>query len=294
MKRKLVIAASLLSLIAIICIAYGFFIEPNRLLANTYEIKIKNWNKAFDNYKIVAISDIHGGSNFIDEAKIRKVVQLANEQNADLIVLLGDYVSETLSGENTLKMPVSTIAENLRGLKAKDGVFAVLGNHDGLFSNQIVKAEIEKVGYKVLEDEVVFINRGGEKFRIFGLIDHLSIRLAWHPYAAEMKRILELSEQTGDVVVLQHSPDILQVINGDNPLSKDFKLMLSGHTHGGQVWLPIIGTPMIPSGYGQKYAKGLIDERGVKLFVTSGIGTSLLPVRFGVPPEISVLTIKSE
>jgi uncharacterized protein len=292
-KRKLIILASILSIAAFLCMAYGFFIEPDQLSAKDYEIKIKNWNRAFDNYKIVAISDIHGGSNFIDEAKIRKVVELANEQNADLIVLLGDYVSQQLADHRELKMPIATIADNLKGLKAKDGVFAVLGNHDGWYNDDKVKAELTRVGYKVLEDEVVFINRGDQKFRLFGLRDHLKIT-EWHAFAAESKRTLEASEQKGDVVVLEHSPDVLPVINGDNPLSKDFKLMLAGHTHGGQVWLPILGTPMIPSGYGQKYAKGLIEERGVSLFVTSGIGTSLLPVRFGVPPEISVLTIKSE
>ncbi len=292
MKRKIVIAASLLSLIALICVAYGFLIEPNRLLANSYEIKIKNWNKAFDNYKIVAISDIHGGSNFIDEAKIKKIVELANEQNPDLIVLLGDYISQQARDHTLLKMPIATIADNLKGLKAKDGVFAVLGNHDGWYSDPNVRTEFARIGYRVLENEIIYIERGSEKFRLFGLKDHMKIK-EWFAFANEMRGILE-KNPNGDVVILEHSPDVLPVFTNDITIAKDVKLMLCGHTHGGQVWLPIIGTPMVPSGYGQKYANGLVVEKNINLFVTPGIGTSLIPVRFGVPPEISVLTIKSE
>ena len=97
----------------------------------------------------------------------------------------------------------------------------------------------------------------------------------------------------GQLIVLQHSPDLLPVISGDLSISPDFKLMLSAHTHGGQVWFPIFGRPIVPSNYGQKYAYGHTRENGVDLFVTSGIGMSVLPVRFMVPPEIVVLTIRS-
>jgi uncharacterized protein len=289
MTKTIFISAAVLALIALLCIAYGFLIEPNRLLANSYEIKIDGWNKAFDNYKIVAISDIHGGSNFIDEAKIRKVVELANEQNADLIVLLGDYVSQQSGDRSLLKMPISTIANNLKGLKAKDGVFAVLGNHDGWYSDEKVKTEFERVGYRVLENEIVDIKRGSEKFRLFGLKDQMKIK-GWYIFADEMREILN-RDPNSNVVILEHSPDILPIFTNDISIAKDIKLMLCGHTHGGQVSLPIVGTPMVPSGFGQKYANGLVVEKNINLFVTPGIGTSIIPVRFGVPPEISVLTI---
>jgi uncharacterized protein len=288
--KKLLASVFVLTIIALLCLAYGFLIEPNRLLANNYEIKIDGWNKAFENYKIVAISDIHGGSNFIDEEKIKNVVKLANEQNADLIVLLGDYVSEKTRDHKLLKMPISTIADNLKGLKAKDGVFAVLGNHDGWYGDEKVKTEFERVGYRVLENEIVYIERGGEKFRLFGLKDQLKIK-GWYIFADEMREILN-RDPTTNVVILEHSPDILPIFTNDISIAKDIKLMLCGHTHGGQVRLPIVGTPMVPSGFGQKYANGLVVEKNINLFITPGIGTSLIPVRFGVPPEISVLTVK--
>ena len=290
-KRNSVVGFVIFSLLGVACLFYAFFVEPDRLLVNSYEIKIKDWNKEFDGLKIVAISDVHGGSNYIDEAKLRKVVELANAQNADLIVLLGDYVSQKGGATHPLRMPIETIAENLQGLTAKYGVFAVLGNHDGWYSDAFVGAALRNIGYKVLENETVSIEKNGQKVRILGLKDHLQIN-GWEAFQQDAKTSLGKVEDTGDIIVLEHSPDVLPIINNDKfQLSKDFKLMLAGHTHGGQVWFPILGTPIVPSSYGQKYSYGEIVERGVHLFVTTGIGTSVMPLRFMIPPEIAVLTI---
>ena len=209
-----------------------------------------------------------------------------------LIVLLGDYVSER-SDRKGFNMPVTEIAENLRGLKAKYGVLAVLGNHDSWSPELKVDVALKGVGISVLQNEVAVIDKDGAKLRILGLIDHLQID-NWQVFSKGVRGILESQEQTGDILVLEHSPDVVQMITGELSVSKDLKLMLSGHTHGGQIWLPIVGRPVVPSSYGQKYAAGHFKENDLDLFVTTGVGESILPVRFMVPPEIAVLTVVGE
>jgi predicted MPP superfamily phosphohydrolase len=279
---QIIIGLIIFGLIGFICLAYAYFIEPNRLVVNHTTIKIKDWN-----------SDIHGGSNSITEEKIREIVKKANEQDADLIVLLGDYVSQTDGIGTSLKMPVETIAENLKGFQAKYGVIGVLGNHDGWHNDHIIRSALINSGIRILEDELTSIEINGNRLKILGLRDHLKVSSP-REYAENIKKLLETDTLGGDLIVLEHSPDVLPWITGENLISEDLRLIIAGHTHGGQVWFPLLGSLIVPSTYGQKYAYGHIRENDVDMFVTTGIGTSVLPIRFLVPPEIAVLTIESE
>jgi uncharacterized protein len=296
LKTPILLITGTLAVIAAGLLAYSYFIEPQKLVVSTQEVTIQGWNPAFDGMKIVMVGDVHGGSNAVDQAKLRKIVELVNDQNADLVVLLGDYVSVSFArrftGSDAIKMPVDDVARGLAGMKAKYGVFAVLGNHDGWYNDQSVAAAIGRDGYRVLQNEVAVIDNGGHHLRLLGFKDHLKLNKPWVETSADARGWLQ-STGDGDIIALQHSPDILPIITGDLSISPDLKLILAAHTHGGQVWLPIIGRPIIPSMFGQRYAYGHVRENDVDMFITSGIGTSILPFRFMVPPEIMVLTVHS-
>ncbi|MEO6655940.1 MAG: metallophosphoesterase [Pyrinomonadaceae bacterium] len=286
-----------LSFLFLAGLTFSYFIEPNRLAVNHSTLTIKNWNPAFDGLRIALIGDIHGGSNGGSEENIRAVVAKTNQQNPDLVVLLGDYVAQESEDkpltDRDLKMPVETVTEALSGIHAKYGVYAVLGNHDGWYGDDEVAAALTHVGYKVLQNEVAVIEKDGQKLRILGLKDQLKIK-SWKNLSDDAKQVLADNGQTGDVIVLEHSPDILPLVTANLLISPDLRLVLAAHTHGGQVWLPVLGRPIVPSTYGQKYAYGHVRDYDMDMFVTSGTGTSVLPIRFMVPPEIAVLTIKSE
>ncbi len=109
----------------------------------------------------------------------------------------------------------------------------------------------------------------------------------------EVNELLNEVDKSANVVVLEHHPDVVKLITGNYKSSDKINLFLAGHTHGGQVWSPVLGSLVMPSDFGQEYAFGYKKEGDLDIFVTVGVGTSILPVRFLMPPEIAVLTLKS-
>lgn len=274
-----------------VCLFYAYFVEPRRLVVNSTDLRIEKLDVAFDGMRIVAISDIHAGSNAVDEAKLRSIVETVNAVDADIVVLLGDYVATTRDRRSVL-MPMSAIVSNLAGMKAKHGVYAVLGNHDSWHGDANVAEGLRLSGYRVLENQIVTIERNGSRIRLLGLKDHLQLN-SWYTFDQMVRGTVATSGGSGDFIVLEHSPDIFHVLNYHRSLGDEFRLMIAGHTHGGQMWLPIVGSPFVPSSFGQKYNAGHVREDGRDMFVTTGVGTSLLPFRFLMPPEIAVITLRS-
>jgi len=289
---SLIKITSVLFTVALVCVGYAYFIEPNRLVVNRYEIRIDGWNPAFDGFRVALISDIHAGSTYIDEEKLRKIVTMTNAENVDAIFLLGDYVAQNRA-DRSMRMDPEVLADALQGFGARYGVFAVLGNHDEWSNPQAVEEALERGGYKVLNGELAEVNlSNGAELRILGLPDHTTMGI-WRNYSGNARRVTAPTEGKGDLIVLQHSPDVIPAITGELAISNDIKIMFAAHTHGGQVWLPVIGAPVVPSMFGQKFTRGFVKDSGINIFVTSGIGTSILPLRFLVTPEIAVVTLRS-
>lgn len=291
LPKKILRFAAVTLVAAVCCLLYAYFIEPQRLIVNESELVTENWDPAFDGLRIVALSDIHAGSNGVDEAKLRRIVETVNSLDADLVVMLGDFVATTRDRQSVF-MPMSAIAEHLKGMRARYGVFAVLGNHDGWHGDSNVADGLERAGIRVLQNQIASIERNGKRLRIFGLKDHLQLN-SWYTFDQMTKHTVAQAGGDGQFLVLEHSPDIFDVMHYYKSLGDDFGLMIAGHTHGGQIWLPVIGSPVVPSSLGQRYNRGHIREKGRDLFVTTGIGTTLLPFRFLMPPEIAVLTVRS-
>lgn len=262
------------------CLAFwSFLIEPNRLIVRQQTIQIDNWPKELSGLRVAVVSDIHAGGPFIDDKKLRLIVARTNQLQPDLIVVLGDYMSP--NSWHSHRVEPEVIAAVLRDLRAPLGVYSVLGNHDWWYNGPKVRRALEQNGIKVLEDEVVEVKWRDSSFWLAGLAD------LW----TRPQRIMEtiaMTPQGKPVIALTHNPDIFP------RLPRTVPLLLAGHTHGGQVNLPFIGRPIEPSDFGQRYVAGHVFENDHHLFVTTGIGTSILPVRFRVPPEIVLLTLKSD
>lgn len=257
---------------------WSVLIEPNRLVVHSEELKLPSWPAEFDGLRVAALGDIHAGSPFIDESKLRKIVSVTNALQPDLIVLLGDYMIRDQFYRRHTDPEIT--ANALKDLKAPLGVYAVLGNHDWWFDGNRVRQALENAGIKVLDNEAVELRRTKKSFWLVGLAD------LWTG-PQNISGTLSLVPNGAPSIVITHNPDAFV------QLPQTVSLTIAAHTHGGQVNLPLLGRLVVPSNYGQRYAAGHIEENGKHMFVTTGIGTSILPLRFRVPPEIAVLTIRS-
>ena len=252
---------------------------------------VPNWPTELDGIKVVLISDLHFGSHFIDNDKVSLIVDKVNATNPDLILLLGDYVFTEPKSRGGIFFKVMApffrphvdsgkFISQLSLLKAKLGVFAVLGNHDWYFDGNKIKSQLEGTGFKVFENSSAHVMVRGTTLWLAGVAD------AWER-VADVATTLQPIPSGQPIILLTHNPDVFPLV------PSRVNLTVAGHTHGGQVVVPFYGPLIVPSKFGKKYSKGLIVEDGRDLFVTSGIGTSMIPIRFLVPPEISVLILRS-
>jgi uncharacterized protein len=246
--------------------------EPYMLTVEHKSIQLDRLPKAFDGFRIVQLSDVHHGP-FSDSEQIERAVETANKLQPDMIALTGDYISK----ERHYAAPC---AEMLGKLKARHGVYAVLGNHDHWTDAALITDLFRAEGITVLINEGMHFELNGSAFWLAGVddtmvgLEDLSLALAG-AREEEMK------------LLLAHNPIILR-----RAARASVDLVLSGHTHGGQV---AIRGERTPSGRPRKrLLKGLWRQGNTQIYVNRGLGTVVLPIRYGCPPEVSLLELRSK
>jgi uncharacterized protein len=295
-RRTFLRSAAVVGVSGLTAAAYGFIFENFRWpKIAQYHVRPKVWPSGLA-LKIAVVADIHACKPWMTAQRIESIVETTNGLGADLIVLLGDYVATHRFSYEAVHADDWSAA--LAGLKAPLGVHAILGNHDW-WDDQAVQVTgvgptyghraLEKVGIPVYENDAVRLTKDRRSFWLAGLGDQLAFIPSRRRYPGRRVGVDDLGATLakvplGDaVILLAHEPDIMVRV------PERVALVLSGHTHGGQVRL-FGWSPVVPSRYGNRFAYGHVREQ-CDMVVSGGLGCSIAPFRFGVAPEIVVVTV---
>lgn len=255
---------------------WAFFIEPSRLEVVEVTVTPRTWPRAQSGLKVAVVSDLHIGAPFVDAKAITRMRETIDAWRPDLVLIAGDLLVGHEPGATFV--PPDDAAAMLKGWSAPLGVWAVLGNHDWWVDGEGTTRALEANGVRVLENQAVPLDARGGRVWLAGLAD------VWTRKTDAAKALAQVTDEA-PVIAFTHNPDVFP------EMPPRFDVVFAGHTHGGQVKLPVVGALVVPSKYKQRYARGVVVEDGRTLFVTSGVGTSVMPVRFRVPPEVALVTL---
>lgn len=265
---------------------YAFAVEPRfRLVVTEWDLATPKWPHDVP-LRMVLLADIHACDPWMPAERVRAIVKEANALQGDIVLLLGDYVAG-LHHFKTANVPMREWGAALSELSAPLGVHAVLGNHDWWSNPEGVERTLQSAGIAVYRNRAKKFTVPAP-FWIAGTDSMLARPLGRGRFAGRNDlpgTLAQLSDEA-PAILMAHEPDLFASV------PDRIVVTLSGHTHGGQVRLPIFGRPVVPSAYGQRFAYGHVREEGRDLVVSAGLGCSVLPVRFAVPPEIAVVTLR--
>ncbi len=258
---------------------WAFLIEPNQLSVNHFTIPLNFLPESLDGLRVGQLTDFHYHPDQ-DDSLITDVVETTNALDLDLIFLTGDFIDSDVS-------TFPPLAKHFANLKAKHGIYAVLGNHDGWARGSstphIIEKELRKIGIELLINQNSIIQVHNTPLAIAGT------HYVWHGVPNPQRTFKGIADDI-PTLALVHEPDYYDTMR---QYRKEF-LQFSGHTHGGQCQVPFTGYAPVSVKYGKNYNYGLFEEAQSKLFVSRGVGTTGIRVRFACSPELAVLTLKSE
>jgi predicted MPP superfamily phosphohydrolase len=261
----------------------AFLWEPQTLIVRRVEVISRTWSGP--PLRIGVISDTHMGAPHMSVGRLNGIVRQMNAERPDIVALLGDYAGRHEPAELRNKGERSQVMSGLPPLGNLDaplGVYAVLGNHDWWFDGEAIEQGLRSENIFVLENTRIRVQRPGGAFWIAGLADYDSKRT--RPSYSDTLGDFEGEEP---VLALSHWPDVFAAA------PDRVALTIAAHSHCGQVNLPFLGRLIHASAGSEKWPCGLYEERGRKLYVTGGVGVSIIPVRFLQPPEIAVITLRA-
>ena len=265
----------ILALIGTLCLLYARYISTSGLIIKEYAIKSTELNKDYDGLKIVHVTDLHYGST-VFKKELNNVVKETNEQKPDLVVFTGDLVEQGVKLKN---QDIEDIIECFNNFDANIGYYAVKGNHD--YENNYFDTIMAKTKFKVLynESELLYVN-SATPIRIIGYDDLLKGK----PVYDEAFNLPEGMEKAPYTIVLIHEPDQIDEFKDKH---KDFNVVFAGHSHLGQVRFPLVGALWTPIGSKKYYDEHYIVD-GKDLYISGGVGTTLLRLRFLNKPSITL------
>jgi uncharacterized protein len=260
------------------------YLESFRLQLKRIEISLTRLPRVFDGFTIVQLSDFHFEEKF-SAFTIRKSVELVNTLAPDLIVLTGDFVTVPMfmlrrHARHHSAKAAPPCAQALSRLKARMGKLAVLGNHDVYANPLLVTNALQEHGIAVLNNAAVPIEEQGVRFWLAGIDDALE-------GSPDLGAAIERVPPGEAIVLLAHEPDF-----ADQAALTPVDLQLSGHSHGGQIWMPGVGAPWLPP-LARRYPRGLYKVGNLTLYTNIGIGTIRAPIRINCVPEVTLITLRS-
>jgi predicted MPP superfamily phosphohydrolase len=259
--------------------ADGFLIEPNLPRVVRQEFALRRWPQRLDGFTVALLSDFHYDPYF-SVHPLRAAIGIVNELHPDLIVLTGDFVSvPSFGNRREAARDAEPCAQLLQQMRAPHGLSAVMGNHDDETDPSRVTAALRDKGIRVLRNQSVPIEKDGSRFWLAGIDDLLG-------RTADLSATLLGIPSDEATILLAHEPDY-----ADYVASYPVDLQLSGHSHGGQIRIPLLPPLYLPK-LGRKYISGRYQIRELALYTNSGLGTVAIPVRLNCAPEITLLTFR--
>ncbi len=253
---------------------YGLEVEPFNYQVVRRELTLPRLDPAFDGYTITQLTDLHVDLATTTRAHLQEVVRLANAQKSDLVVFTGDYL--TIFSDDVAQI----LIDELPKLKSSEPLLGVWGNHDWWAGHAPVVQTLRETGVNILENDVYTIERDGQYLHIGGVDDW------WEKYS-DIEAVIAKLPAEGSAILLAHEPDFADI----TAETGRFDLQVSGHSHGGQVRIPGIGAPILPT-YGEKYPAGLYKINDLQQYTSRGIGMVQPAVRYNCRPEIAVFTLR--